>query len=81
MCIQIIDLDTRQEIDTVGQLKKILNIKKLPTLNVEDEDLVNKRDKSCLCNIDVKYACESNGFSFEENERDIWQAFIKKNEN
>jgi hypothetical protein len=66
MCVRVYNSDTRDSTDNPRELAEMLglSVKQLPV----DNNYGQLIPESCLCQVDVKKACELAGYHYTENQ-------------
>jgi len=66
MCIRVYNTDTKESTDNPRELAEMLGlaVKQLPV----DNNYGQLIPESCLCQVDVKKACELAGYNYTENQ-------------
>jgi hypothetical protein len=76
MCVRVYNKDTKDETDSVVEFAEMLGIgtAQLPV----DNNYGQLIPQGCLCQVDIKKACETYGFNYEEREYDNCDVRISK---
>lgn len=74
MCVRILNKDTNEETDSTVEFADMLGVgtNELPVENMYNQLI----PESCLCQVDIKKACQMFGFNYSENED--FEAIISK---
>lgn len=66
MCVRVLNSDSKQETDTPVGFAEMLGVEvnELPV----DNNYKQLIPHNCLCQVDLKKACEIQGFNYSENE-------------
>jgi hypothetical protein len=76
MCVSVYNKDTQEHTDSPVEFAHMLGVptSTLPVDNVYGQLI----PEACLCQVDIKKACEINGFNYEEDNHDNWDIRISK---
>ena len=76
MCVRVYNKDTEEETDSPVEFAAMLgaSTSELPV----DNNYGQLIPEACLCQVDIKKACDRFGFTYEEYEYDNWDVRISK---
>jgi hypothetical protein len=76
MCVRVYNLDTKEETDSTVEFADMLGVatSALPVDNAYNQLI----PEACLCQVDIKKACNTYGFHYKEDDHDNGDITISK---